>query len=391
MGKRRGKSELERDPFHSTDLEGKPVNKNLKAVLSVVAIVILLGSTAGLILTLTSGGSGGSGEAKLDVQVHTRKEILTAAYKAYGDDRQNLWVAKTIVKNVGDVPVNDFRIDYKIEGYCDWTSAEIYPEILPGQTVRDYCWPVLDDARMKAITSKTPAEITVRYSYEGLGQPIQNMQKIFLLGRNDFVFTDLDEEDILTFTDAFDNYPMVAAFVTPNEETVKSVANFIAGGLETGMNDDDVYTAFVRCFDVMRELGVKYIQEPLSYWSDRTAQYVQYPAETLSRASGTCLDLAICMAALMQAVGIRSYVALIPGHAIPIIELPNSGVLYAIESTFIDRDYALSHFPGETSPEVTAEECIDMAALEINMAIEDGSYILIDIERSWRQGVMPIW
>ncbi len=366
------------------------MNKSLKAVLSIVFIIVFLGSTVGLILVLTAD-SGESGETRLNVQVITRKEIVTAAYKAYGDNQQNLWAAKTLIKNVGETPVNDFRIDYKIEGYCDWTSAEVYPAILPGQTVRDYCWPNLDGAKIKELTSKTPVELTVRYSYEGLSQPIQDQEKIYLLGRNDFVFTDLEEEDILTFTDAFDNYPIIAAFVTPNEESVKSVANYMAGGLETGMNDDDVYTALIRCFDGMRELGVKYIQEPLSYWSERTAQYVQYPAETLSRASGTCLDLAICMAALMEAVGIRSYVALIPGHAIPVIELPNSGELYAIESTFIDRDYTLSHFPGETSPEVTAEECIDIAAYEINAAMEDGSYILIDIERSWEQGVMPIW
>ncbi len=366
------------------------MSRNARLLLSVVLAVVLLGSTAGLILTLTAN-SGESGKARLSVKVIPRQEILTAAFKAYGDSSQNLWAAKTIIKNVGDSPVHDFRIDYKIDGYCDWTSAEVYPTILPGQTVRDYCWPNLDDAKMKQLTSKTPVELTARYSYEGLSQPIMNMEKIFLLGRNDFVFTDLDEEDILTFTDAFDNYPMIAAFVTPNEEYVKSVANTIASGLETNTNDADVYASFIRCFDTMRAMGVKYIQEPPGYWTARAAQYVQYPAETLSRASGTCLDLAICMAALMQAVGIKSYVALIPGHAIPIIELPNNGDWYAIESTFIDQDYALSHFPGETSPEVSAEECIDIAAAEINGAIQEGAYILVDIEKSWQQGVMPIW
>ena len=366
------------------------MSRSLKAALSMLAILFFLGATVGLVLTLTAGG-GKSAEPKLAVELHTREEIVTAAYKAYGDDQQNLWAAKTIIKNVGDVPVKDFRIDYRIEGYCDWTSAEVYPTILPGQTVRDYCWPNLDDAKMKEVTTKTPVELTMRYDYEGLDQPILDMEKIYLLGRNDFVFTNLAEDDILTFTDAFDNYPMIAAFVTPNQETVKSVANTIAGGLETGMNDADVYTAFLRCFDAMRQLGVKYIQEPLSYWSERTAQYVQYPAETLTRASGTCLDLAICYAALMEAVGIRSYVALIPGHAIPLIELPNSGEIYAIESTFIDKDYALSHYPGETGPEVTAAECLDVAAQAINMSMQEGKYILIDIRKSWEQGVMPIW
>lgn len=366
------------------------MGKNVRLLLSVLLALILLGSAAGLILTLAAS-SGESGEARLSVKVITRDEILTAAYKAYGDSSQNLWAAKTLIKNVGDTPVHDFRIDYKIDGYCDWTSAEVYPEILPGQTVRDYCWPNLDDAKMKQLTSKTPVELTVRYSYEGLSQPITDMEKIFLLGRNDFVFTDLDDDDILTFTDAFDNYPMIAAFVTPNEDYVKSVANHIASGLETNTSDADVFAAFLSCFYVLRDMGVKYIQEPSGYWTARAAQYVQYPAETLSRASGTCLDLAICMSALMQAVGIKTYVALIPGHAIPMIELPGSGDWYGIESTFIDQEYTLSHFPGETSPEVTAEECVDIAADEINGAIREGTYILIDIEKSWQQGVMPIW
>ncbi len=367
------------------------MSKPARTILSLLLALVFLGSTAGLVLALTAGGEGKDGEARLDVSLHVREEILTAAYKIYGDDNQSFWAAKALVKNVGDTTVRDFRISYKIEGYCDWTSTEIYPEILPGQTVRDYCWPNLDDETVKAITSKTPAELTMRYEYEGLDKPVEDTEKIYLLGRNDFVFTDLAEEDIITFSDAFDNYPMIAAFVTPNQETVKSVANAVGSGLETNTSDEDVYTAFLRCFEVMRQLGIRYIQEPLSYWSSRTAQYVQYPHETLERASGTCLDLAICMAALMEAIGIRSFVALIPGHAIPVIELPGSGELFAIESTFVDRDYTLSHFPGETSPEVTAEECVTIAADEIAGAMEEGSYILVDIEDAWRRGVMPIW
>lgn len=371
------------------------MSKNLKTALAVVAAVLFVGSALGLVFTLTAGGEAGeegrTEGLKLDVEVLPREEIVTAAYKSYGDNRQNLWAAKTIIKNTGSVPVNGFTISYKIEGYCDWTSTENYPVILPGQTVRDYCWPILDDAKMKSITSDTPAELTVRYEYDGLDKPVEETAKIRFLGRNYFVFTNLAEEDILTFSDAFDNYPMIAAFVTPNEETVKSVANAIASGLATNTSDEDALEAFLRCFYALRQLGVKYIQEPLSYWSERTAQYVQFPAETLNRASGTCLDLAICYAALMEAVGIKSYVALIEGHAIPMIQLPISGELYAIESTFVDQEFALSHYPGETSPEVTAEECLTVAEQELDMAVENGTYIPIDIGLMWQQGVMPIW
>ncbi len=369
------------------------MSKSLKTLLAATAALLFVASAVGLIFTLTTkaGGEEEGVEPSLDVQLIPREEIITAAYKSYGDNTQGLWAAKTIINNTGDVVVEGFTISYKIEGYCDWTSTENYPAIIPGQTVRDYCWPVLDGSRMKEIATKTPAELTVKYQYDGLDRPVEKTAKIFFLGRNDFVFTDLAEEDILTFADAYDNYPMIAAFVTPNEDTVKSVANAIASGLATNTSDEDALEAFLRCFYALRELGVRYIQEPMSYWSERTAQYVQYPAETLSRTSGTCLDLAICYAALMEAVGVRSYVVLIEGHAIPMIELPSSGELYAIEATFVDKDFALSHYPGETSAEVTAGECLTIAEDQLNAAAENGTYIPIDIRAMWQRGVMPIW
>jgi len=97
------------------------------------------------------------------------------------------------------------------------------------------------------------------------------------------------------------------------------------------------------------------------------------------------------MSALMEAVGIKSYVALVPGHAIPLIEIPGSGDIIPIESTFIDKEYALSHFPGETSPDVTAEECVDLAQKEIDQYSSEGKLVLLDPEYWWQVGVMPSW
>jgi hypothetical protein len=367
------------------------VSKPLKTTLSIVLIIVFLGSTVGFILTISAGGGDEPVEASLQVTLYPTEEIFTCAYKSYGDDMTDLYAAKTIIKNTGDTAVEDFRISYKIEGYCDWTSTEIYPQIVPGQTVRDYCFPNFAAEAMEEISTKTPVELTMKYEYDGIDQPVEDTEKIYLLGKNDFVFTSLEEEDILTFTDATDNYPILAAFVTPNEEVTKSAAHEMAGGLETGMNDEDVYQAFLRCFDYLRAAGVKYIQEPATYWTERFAQYVQYPHETITRKSGTCLDLAICVTAMMEAVGIKSYVVLIPGHAIPMIELPNSGDWYGIESTFIDQEYAVSHFPDWVSPEVTANECVSIAAPSINDNMAEGTIILVDLESEWAKGVIPSW
>lgn len=369
------------------------MSKRLKTSLTIVLCVLMVGSGAIFVLAVTSTGGGyNASRVELDVKLLTRGEILTCAYKTYGDASQDMWVAKTIIKNTGKMPVRNFKISYKLGNLTDWNSGESYKEIRPGQTVRDYCWPPLDPEKVTAITTKTPVELTVRYSYDGLAQPEEDTEKVFLLGRNDFVFTSLAEKDCLTFTDAFDNYRFLAAFITPNEDVTKAFANDSAGGLEARTSDADALQAFENAFYSLRNHGVEYIMEPQGFWTGTASQYVQYPRETIERRSGTCLDLAICMSALMEAVGVRSYVALIPGHAIPLIELPESGDIYAIESTFIDQDYAVAHFPRDVvSLEVASGECLSLAAESINGAQEEGTIIMVDPEYWWQQGVMPSW
>lgn len=368
------------------------MSKQLKLVLVILLVVLTAASGVLFLVAATAGGTAyDPSKVRLDVKLITREEIVTAAYKTYGDDTQDMWVAKTLIRNTGKMPVYDFKISYKVGDLTDWTSGEEYSEIRPGQTVRDYCWPNLDEERVKAITTKTPVELVMKYDYRGLSKPVQDFQKLFLLGRNDFVFSSLPEEDRITFADNFDNYRFVAAFITPNENTTKSFANTIGGGLETRASDEDALEAFKRCFNNLRAQGVKYIMEPDAFWAGSAAQYVQYPSETIERKSGTCLDLAVAMSALMEAIGVKSYVALIPGHAIPLVTLPESGDLYAIESTFIDKDYALAKHGDAVSPEVSSDECISIASDEISKAQEDGQIVMIDPGYWWKAGVMPAW
>jgi hypothetical protein len=368
------------------------LSKTIKLALVIMLVLLMAGSGVLFIVALTHPSNAyDPGKIKLKVELHTRTEILTCAYKVYGDQNQNQWAAKTIIKNIGKMPVYDFKIWYKVGDFTDWTSGEDYPVISPGETVRDYCWPALDGEKVKAITTKTPVELVMKYEYKGLKEPIEDYKTIYMLGRNDFVFSSMKEEDRLTFADNFDNELFLAAFITPNESTTKAFANGIASGLETRTSDSDAYQAFLRCFDTLRAQGVKYIQEPSGFWTGSEAQYVQYPKDTIERKSGTCIDLAICISALMEAVGIKSYVALVPGHAIPLIQLPGSGDIIPIESTFIDQEYALSHYPGETSQNVTAEECVKVAKSEIDQYSKEGKLVLVDPEYWWQAGVMPSW
>jgi len=142
----------------------------------------------------------------------------------YGDDTWSFWLGKTVIKNMGKIPVYDLKLSYRVIGYTDWTSNDTYPEIIPGQTMRDFYYPVFAGEKVMGITTRTPAEFVIKHEYRGLSKPVEERHKIFFLGRNDYTFSSLREEDKVTAADRDENYPFVAAFCTPNEETTKSFA-----------------------------------------------------------------------------------------------------------------------------------------------------------------------
>ncbi|OFW57122.1 MAG: hypothetical protein A2Y75_02010 [Candidatus Solincola sediminis] len=364
------------------------IKPQTKMVLTIILIIVLLGSTTGLIFTLTSKKSEAKGAPKLNVDVYVRPEVVTAAYKIYGDNAMGYWLANTKIENTGTVPVTNFSISYKIEGYCDWTSAELYPQIIPGEIIRDYCWPTFTASTMKEISTKSPAELTVRYEYDGLDKPIDKQEKFFFLGKNDFIWSYIKEEEVFAFQDLNDNYPLLAAFVTKNDETVQQAAKAIYGGLAPS-TDADTYYALVRTFDVLRAYGMQYVYEPSVLEANTFGQYIQYPADSLNRVAGTCIDLSILFCALLESVSIKTYIYLIPGHAIPAVLMPESGYIYPIESTFMDLAFVQSHY--DVNPQITADECIDIAIDYINQNVEEGTYIKMDVGQAWDNGVMPAW
>jgi hypothetical protein len=57
---------------------------------------------------------GSSGSGRIDVKLLARQHIVSAAYKAYGNEGLGFWLAKTIISNPGDAPVYDVKVSYKV-------------------------------------------------------------------------------------------------------------------------------------------------------------------------------------------------------------------------------------------------------------------------------------
>jgi hypothetical protein len=299
-------------------------------------------------------------------------------------------VAKAIFKNTGKTPVRDLTIRYKVGDYSEWTQGEPYPLVLPGQTVRDFCWPVFKAEMMDKVTTMTPVELTMTYDYRGLDKPFEQHEKLFLLGKNDCVASTIaedeqieeaqgDEAATVTYHEWENNYKFVAAFVTPNDETTKSFAELATGGLAPKASDGEAREALLRIFDTMRVHGIRYVHEPVNYWSESFGQYLQYPSETINRKAGTCMDLAVCVAALTSALGLDSYVVLVPGHAFPMIALPDSGDWLPLEATIVDDIEMI----------IPAEYALDSALETFEENRATGKIIPINIQACWKDGIMP--
>ncbi|MCB9869458.1 MAG: transglutaminase domain-containing protein [Planctomycetes bacterium] len=111
----------------------------------------------------------------------------------------------------------------------------------------------------------------------------------------------------------------------------------------------------------------------------QSAQSLQYPRETIRKRSGTCIDLAILYAAMANSVGIRSYLALVPGHCFPVFRVP-SGTLIGIESTGVAG--GLRH--GGTH---LFEAVLDKGIKNLQKWSRDGRIHLLDLQDLWTRGI----
>jgi len=339
---------------------------------------VFIGALVGLVICISPASDAASAEPELSVDIYTVPEFMTAVYKAYSGDYGDRWLARTVITNTGEKPVRDFHIQYRISGNAESTSAEEYPVILPGQTVRDYCYPVFDRDHMAEIDSETPAELLITYECDGMDRSVVTSERFDFLGHNEWVRTDLPADECLTFQDWHDNDEFLAAFVTHKDPSVQEFAKRLTGGIFTA-TDDGAMDALSRIYYGLRDAPFRYITEPESYWSDGYAQHVQFPSETIAYQSGNCVDLSVLFASLLEAVGVKTYLTLSTGHCQISIELPEEGTIIPVEATMVD------------GPQKTLQDAFDVGYQWYEEQAAQGTYIYIDVEEAWAEGMVPTW
>ncbi|MDJ0974273.1 MAG: hypothetical protein QNJ98_07425 [Planctomycetota bacterium] len=342
-------------------------------------------------LEYTLEREAGTGPARLNHELQAKPRLMTSIYKVYGlgANFAAMWVAKGVFKNEGKSTIRNLKVRYKLDGYSEWSPWQRFPEVVPEQSCVSLYYPVLRSEIAK-LTSNTPANLLAEWRYEDIeGREREDSAgaRIVLLGGHEFVFSNLIQgESYGTWHEGTNNAPFVAAWVSRDDLVIKqfaAMANKNAGGVGASSSDEDALKVLKAIYELWQINDFTYQHPPgvvdksMSF-DVQLVQNIKYPRDVIRDKSGTCIDLAILYAALANNLGLRPYLAFIPGHCFPVFELP-SGNIIAVEATGIAG--GLRH--GSAS----FEKMLQYGIKELVDARKDGRLHMIDCYTLWTNGV----
>ena len=227
-------------------------------------------------------------------------------------------VARVSLTNTGETVLEDLRVRLELASGEAESWGEIVSRIGPGETYNlEPKGPRLDAAKLATRTEReqTALVVTVEPAGAADGAAPRAEQRV--------------EIDLLPFDHWGGLIPcpeLLAAFVTPNHPALAPV---LAGarsvlrargerdaidGYQSGSRSRAVLLAEA-CFASLAGHDIGYINPPASF--EREGQRVRLADRVLRERLGTCLDLALLLAALWEQAGLNPLVLLFEDHALP--------------------------------------------------------------------------
>jgi hypothetical protein len=315
-----------------------------------------------------------------EFELFARPQLLSCLAKCYANPQFNLlWAARSVFHNTGELPITDYRVRHRIIGYSEWSAWKRSKRVLPGQTVIEPFFPLLDLEKLAGLNSAVTTAVEVEYEYRTPGGETvreTDQRQLRLLARNQVVFSSLTPEEQVGWFDQFNYGPMLmASFVTGNDPVIQQVAGVISGrlgGVNASGTDEEAFRFLQDLFNFLSESGISYQTPPGGTFQGQFGQHIKHGRDVLRNRAGTCVDLAILYGSICQAVGLEPVMVLIPGHCFPAVKMPQGGY-YVVEATCIGRS--------------SFEEAAAVGAKEWNEFQQSGVGYLVDVQSLHDLGV----
>jgi very-short-patch-repair endonuclease len=221
------------------------------------------------------------------------------------------WLHTIALHNAGNEPIDDVRVTIELAPALLQLHTELVATVpATGTFALSRLDPRLDVQVLANLVERQRAELRVT-AYRGEEMLAQSVTDLEVLAYNEWPgITALPS--------------LLAAFVQPNHPVLAAVLREVGARVlaTTGssaldgyqQNDPKRALALVGAVhEALRSHGITYVNPPPSF--ERVGQKVRTPEQVLGDRLGTCLDLALLYAAVLEHIGLRSMVVLQKGHA----------------------------------------------------------------------------
>jgi len=360
-------------------------------------ILPLLLVAAGLLMISGRFLSGLFSQAELEAKIEPNSVIMPAAYKVYGNEdalEGKYSLFKMLLTNNGKSVARNVNISFEIPGYITETDLKKVPVILPGQSILVNCFPKFKE---DIIEKRTSSRETVNINITGLN--IKNQFESFpieIKGRNEFVYTQISADEILSPAEMIDNAELISCFVTPEDPIIKYFTQQIQEKLLRGeaasvnREDQEAVRFLTGLYDAtylshMVYSGTSGVPSAIGD-AQSIVQSLRLPREVVTGKTGLCIELSILYASVLMNAGLDPIIFLIPGHAYPGFRL--NGNFYAIEATGIGGE----GMQGGRANSMAALQA-GMKQLETffqNAMMGDERYMIVDIREAIKNGAVAM-
>ena len=203
-------------------------------------------------------------------------------------------IGKARVRNIADKPI-EARVSFFVERFMDAPTESRSVTVAPGATAEVELTAVFNE-RVRAVAKMTIREASISVT----ATPAETFDDrtstpVLFRGRNEWD----------------GNAESLRFFVTPDDpDVLRSSRDILLREHEALANIGPGMEAFVKSRSLINGFGGKmmYVADPRL-----SADYVQYPAETLSLRGGDCDDMTVCFASLLGSIGVATaFVDVVP-------------------------------------------------------------------------------
>jgi len=231
---------------------------------------------------------------------------IAALFPALLQSYQSKPAGKVVVKNTLTVPIRNVRVDLFIKKYMDFPSeGTAVAKIDPGKEVSLDVFALLNEATLE-VQEDLPvqAQLTLHFSDAGGDRTVELSRSLILYRRTAI---------------SWDDTGKLAAFITPNEETVARMAFDLLGSDPPEVPVSRTFASAARICDSLGALPLSYVKDPQSpidsvLGAAGSIDTVRFPRTTLTYRAGDCDDTTALLTSLLEAVGIPTAIMTSPGH-----------------------------------------------------------------------------